>query len=354
MQPDATPVRHRRDGEQHDADHAECYQPRAPDHLGLPGDGFDRVGDVDQAQVHGGRARPDSSSALTFQDYTDPGTIFHPGFRFNAGTPAATTTNGSIHGQWPDGGGGQNQRPDSHGDGQPVSGATVTVLGGAGPIRAITDSNGFYKVENLEAGGFYTVTPSRANFVFAPANRSFSLVGDKTDAVFTGMPISPDANPLESPEFFVRQQYLDFLGREPEQSGLDYWSGQLRACGQDPDCINTRRLDISAAFFIAQEFQDSGLYIYDLYEGALGRRPDHAEYAVDRRNVVGGPRLEADKAAFAASFVERAEFKAQYPLTMSDEVFVDALLRTAQQTSGIDLSSTRRSLIALYNSGSRR
>lgn len=36
------------------------------------------------------------SSGLLFQDYTDPGSIFHPGFRFNAGTPAAITANGSI------------------------------------------------------------------------------------------------------------------------------------------------------------------------------------------------------------------------------------------------------------------
>ena len=39
---------------------------------------------------------PGQSTAMTFEDYTDPGTIFHPGFRFNAGTPAATTTNGSV------------------------------------------------------------------------------------------------------------------------------------------------------------------------------------------------------------------------------------------------------------------
>jgi hypothetical protein len=294
---------------------------------------------------------PGQFTPTVFEDYTDPGTIFHPGFRFNAGTPTAVPTNGSIHVNGPTAASAKISGQIVTPDGQPLGGATVTVTGGAGTVRAITNSNGFYRVENLEAGGFYTVTPSRANFVFAPANRSFSLVGDRTDAVFTGMPINPGSNPLESPEFFVRQQYLDFLSREPDRGGLEYWSAQLRACGNDAYCIETRRLDISAAFFIAQEFQDSGLYIYDVYEGALGRRPDYAEYAVDRRSVVGGPRLEEDKAAFAASFVERAEFNAQYPLTMSDEVFVDALLRTAQQSSGIDLSDARAALINLYNTG---
>jgi hypothetical protein len=294
---------------------------------------------------------PGQFTPTTFQDYTDLGMIFHPGCRFNAGTPACVPTNGSIHVNGPTAAAARISGQIVTPDGQPLGGATVTVMGGAGTIRTITDGNGFYQVENLEVGEFYTVTPSRANFVFAPANRSFSLVGNKTDAVFTGMPINPEGNPLESPEFFVRQQYLDFLSREPDQGGLEYWSAQLRSCGNDAYCIETRRLDISAAFFIAQEFRDSGLFIYDLYEGALGRRPDYSEYSADRGSVVGGPNLEADKTAFAESFVARAEFNAQYPLTMSDEVFVDALLRTAQQSSGIDLGSDRAALINLYNTG---
>jgi len=292
------------------------------------------------------------NSPLTFEDYTDPNPTFHPGFRFNAGNPQAATSNGSVTVNGPTAAASRLTGRVTDGNGQPVAGTTVTVNGGASIIRAITNRDGYYQVEELETNGFYTVTPTRANFVFAPANRSFSLVGDRTDAVFTGAAIGSDnANPLESPEFFVRQQYLDFLGREPEQGGLDYWSGQLRACGEDENCVKTRRLDISAAFFIAEEFQQAGLFIFDLYKGALGRRPAYAEFAVDRRLVVGGPHLEADKSRFATSFVERAEFTAQYPLTLSGEVYVDALLRTAQQSSGLDLSSERGRLVSLYNSG---
>lgn len=36
------------------------------------------------------------SSALTFQNYVDPNSAPHPGFKFNEGTPAAITTNGSV------------------------------------------------------------------------------------------------------------------------------------------------------------------------------------------------------------------------------------------------------------------
>ncbi len=284
---------------------------------------------------------PGSTTPLTWVNFT-----------FNEGTPGDTDINGSFTTAAPSAAEAGISGRIIDVNGQPVAGTTVTVMGDATIVRAITDRDGFYRVEALEASGFYTVTPNRANYVFAPANRSFSLVGNRTDAMFTGTLTAPAGNPLESPEFFVRQQYLDFLGREPEQGGLDYWSGQLRACGNDGECLQTHRLEVSAAFFIAQEFQESGLYIYDMYEGGLGRRPDHAEYTLDHRMVEGGPQLEADKASFATSFVAGTEFITRYPLTMSDEVFVDALLRTAQQSSGLDFSRSRADLIAIYNSGS--
>ncbi len=36
------------------------------------------------------------STSLTFEDYTDPNTVFHPGFQFNEGIPASAPTNGSV------------------------------------------------------------------------------------------------------------------------------------------------------------------------------------------------------------------------------------------------------------------
>jgi len=241
--------------------------------------------------------------------------------------------------------------PILDGDGHPVSGTTVTVEGNSRTVRTITDADGFYKFNGLDAGIFYTVTPNRANYSFAPMNRSFSLIADRTDAVFTGTALPPSANPLDSPEFFVRQQYLDFLGREPDQGGLSFWSAQLRDCSGDIQCVNSRRTDIAAQFYITQEFRDSGLFIHDVYQAALARRPEFSEYAVDRRSVIGGPRLETDKAAFVAAFVQRPEFISSYPTNMTAELFVDALIQSALRTSGLDLSSERTNLLALYGDG---
>src|SRR5262249_1956094 len=39
-----------------------------------------------------------------------------------------------------------------------------------------------------------------------------------------------NANPIDSQEFFVRQHYLDFLNREPEDGGLFAWLEVLSSC----------------------------------------------------------------------------------------------------------------------------
>jgi hypothetical protein len=38
-------------------------------------------------------------------------------------------------------------------------------------------------------------------------------------------------NPVDSTAFFVRQQYLDFLNREPDAAGLQFWSNNIDQCG---------------------------------------------------------------------------------------------------------------------------
>ena len=44
---------------------------------------------------------------------------------------------------------------------------------------------------------------------------------------------SPIPNPVDATAFFVRQQYLDFLNREPDADGLAFWQNQINACGSD-------------------------------------------------------------------------------------------------------------------------
>jgi len=95
-------------------------------------------------------------------------------------------------------------------NGAPVAGAVIN-LSGDQTRKLITDANGNYRFENVDTGGFYTVTPSRSNFNFNPFNRSFSQTGNQTEAVFTADSMGDNVNPLDTAEYFVRQQYVDVL-----------------------------------------------------------------------------------------------------------------------------------------------
>jgi hypothetical protein len=161
----------------------------------------------------------------------------------------------------------------------------------------------------------------------------------------------PGTNPIDNAEFFVRQHYLDFLNREPEPGGLAFWTNNITKCDGDALCIHQRRIGTSAAFFIENEFQQTGSFIYRLYKGGLGRQPNFAEFTADRSQVVGGTDLDANKVIFADQFVQRPEFNAKYLGKTTADGFVDALIATIKASSGADLSSQRATLVNTYNSG---
>jgi hypothetical protein len=241
-------------------------------------------------------------------------------------------------------------------------GGVVVELNGAKSARVITDSQGNYNIADVDTGSFYTITPSLANYTFTPNNRSFSLVGNMTNAVFSGIPDQNQiASPLETPEYFVRQQYLDFLNREPDQSGLDYWSGRIRQCGADAECIRERRIGVSNAFFFEQEFQRTGAFVYRLYKEAYGDtvpnykyRPSYAQFISDRAKINPNAMFIAQSLQdLSNDFAARPEFIAKYPANLSGSQFVDAILSAIQGGSGVSLQSERAALLSEFNAGGR-
>jgi YVTN family beta-propeller protein len=160
------------------------------------------------------------------------------------------------------------------------------------------------------------------------------------------------ANAIDDARFFVQQQYLDFLARDPDQAGWDYWTGQITQCGADAACARRRRLDVSAAFFVELEFQETGAFVYRFYKSGLGRLPAFGEFLPDRALIVGGPNLEQNKQTFALGWVQRPAFLAKYPPAQTGPQFVDALLATVQQGSGVNLTAMRDALIGEYNAQS--
>jgi hypothetical protein len=137
----------------------------------------------------------------------------------------------------------------------------------------VTDAAGKYHFDEVTTNGLYVVTPSRANFNFSPSQRSFSQLGAHTEATFTASPNAGVLNPLDTTEYFVRQQYLDFLGREPDEAGFNFWVNNIESCGNDAGCREVKRIDTSAAFFLSIEFQQTGYVVYRTYQAAFGDLP---------------------------------------------------------------------------------
>ena len=164
---------------------------------------------------------------------------------------------------------------------------------------------------------------------------------------------STSPNPIDDARSFVRQHYLDFLDREPDQAGWDYWVNRITECGSDARCIHERRIGVSAAFFIEMEFQDTGYFVYRFYKASFGRQPNYQEFSADRSTVIGGPNLEASKQAFADAWVQRPAFLAAYPITLSNAEVVNKLFDSAGLTSSL-YDPLRQQEISAMNAGRTR
>ncbi len=173
------------------------------------------------------------------------------------------------------------------------------------------------------------LAPGNSNALYAGTSGGvFKIVESKA---------SPATNPIDDAQTFVHQQYLDFLNREPDTDGLAYWTNQIAQCGSDIRCIHGRRIGVSAAFFVEQEFQRTGYVVYRAYRAAYGTMPNapsranitFAQFMTDRAQLVGGPDLQQSTINFANNFVLRPEFKQVYPDSMSQPDFVNALFNTA-------------------------
>ena len=136
-------------------------------------------------------------------------------------------------------------------------------------------------------------------------------------------------NPIVHTAFFVRQHYIDFLGREPDPGGFQAWQDTINNCPQGNTSCD--RIHVSGNFFQSLEFQQRGYFIYRFYPVALGRKPDYAEFIPDLARVSGflsDAQLEAAKVAFINDFMARPAFVAAYS-GLTNTQYVDTLLSTA-------------------------
>jgi len=155
---------------------------------------------------------------------------------------------------------------------------------------------------------------------------------------------------IDDSDFFVQQQYIDFLSRFPEADGFNAWMNVLTPCNGDPNCldgVNGKRVLVSQSFFQSQEFQLKGFFVYRFYKASLGRLPTYPEIVADMRSVTGQTEAEviAKRNAFAANWVSRGDFNSNYPASMTPSEYVNKLL----QTAGVTVSNKDQLIAGLGN-----
>ena len=167
-------------------------------------------------------------------------------------------------------------------------------------------------------------------------------------------------NPVDDDDFFVRQQYRDFLSREPDAAGLKFWTDEIRKCGTNAQCREARRVSVSAAFFLSIEFKETGYLVYRLYRATYGRAPARlGEFMLDARVVGDGvvvgetgwaERLAANKRDFFDDWTRRPEFAERYA-ALDDAAFLQAIFQNMNVTP---TDARRGELLAQLAAGSTR
>lgn len=152
---------------------------------------------------------------------------------------------------------------------------------------------------------------------------------------------------------FVRQQYHDFLNREPDPPGFAGWQNILNNCpqsGKDAQGNYCDRIEVSSAFYRSQEFHDRGYFIYRFYSASLGRTPQYQEFMRDMQKVSGflsAQQEEQAKVDFINEFMARSEFQQKYGQITDPGAYVDMLSTMA----GVNLST--RNLIVSQLQGNQ-
>ena len=187
-----------------------------------------------------------------------------------------------------------------------------------------------------------------------PAVATVTIIDDATE---------PATNPIDDPRNFVCQNYHDFLNRQPDAGGWDFWTNEINSCGANQSCIERKRINVSGAFFLSIEFQQTGYLVERMYKVAFGDAGNtsilggshplnvpivrFSELLQDTQRIGRGvvvlapgweQALENNKQAYASEFVAASRFINAFPTTMTPAQFVDKL----NQNAGNVLSASER------------
>jgi hypothetical protein len=218
-------------------------------------------------------------------------------------------------------------------------------------VQAITNTAQIWDLGTLPAGDY--------TFTFKTSGTTAKVLNFSVNAG------PPPANLIDDARQFVRWQYKDFLRREPDGPGWDHWTGEITECSDpakrfpgesEPQCVERKRANTSAAFFLSPEFSNTGYFVLRVFRGSLGRMPHFGggfglrdEFTRDAAtvgtNIVQNDALmpaqiNANKQAFVNEFVTRLEFRSIYD-GLNNTQYVDKLF----QTTGVTPTSDERNAL---------
>jgi hypothetical protein len=213
-------------------------------------------------------------------------------------------------------------------------------------------------VEGTETIIVTLTNPQGGAALGSPATMAVSISDDVPETT---------TNVIDDANIFVRMHYHDFLNREADQSGLNFWTGQMTNCGNSD--LTVCRVNVSGAFFLSIEFQQTGYLVERVYKTAYGEATGTStiggshqifvpvvranEFLADTqrvgRGVVVGQTgwetvLENNKQAYLLEFVQTSRFITAFPTSMTPAQFVDKLntnagnvLSASERTTAINL-----------------
>ena len=129
----------------------------------------------------------------------------------------------------------------------------------------------------------------------ATVNRLSSIgSGSPNRLLYSGFVAAPATNPINETRFFVRQQYYDFMRRQPDQSGWDFHTNNINSCGADTACITVWRAATVRGFMESPEFRNAHTILRD---NAVGSQAYNEEFI--RQLYRCALQREADPGGFA-------------------------------------------------------
>jgi hypothetical protein len=189
-------------------------------------------------------------------------------------------------------------------------------------------------------------------FTVSLTNPTGATLGSPANATVTiaDNDVANGVSPIVTASFFVPVHYLDFLNREPDPSGLNFWLNQITSCGVDQQCTEVKRINVSASFYLSIEFQQSGYLVERLYKAAYGDAIGAStyqgahqlsvpivrlnEFLSDTQEIGQGvivnqgnwqQQLEDNKQSFTSEFVQRVRFTTALPTSLTPAQYVDKL-----------------------------